>query len=101
MFWVEQNHEIHKTYLELTQQYQKSVSDILDVSNQQRSQLKSLIATLQQREANATNELLTDNVQEDRKNANVIKLASLHNQLDHYFNDEDDNPDNQHYQNVA
>lgn len=93
IFWVDENHEIHKTYEQLTQKYKESVGNILDTSHEQRNQLKSLIATLQQREA--ANETIIDNVQEDRKNANIIKLAWLHNQLDHYFNDEEN------YQEVA
>lgn len=73
MFWLNKNHEISKTFQNLRESYSSKVNDTIESGINERAKLKEIMVNCELREADA--------------NANVIKLAWLHNQLHQYFDE--------------
>ena len=73
MFWLDENHEISKTFQNLRESYSSKVNETIKSGINERIKLKEIMENCELREANA--------------NANVIKLAWVHNQLHNYFDE--------------
>ncbi len=73
MFWLDENHEISKTFQSLKESYSGKINQTLENGIHERAKLKEIMENCELREASA--------------NANVIKLAWVHNQLHKYLDE--------------
>lgn len=73
MFWLDENHEISKTFQTLRESYSSKVNETIESGVNERMKLKEIMVNCELREANT--------------NANFVKLTWLHNQLHKYFDE--------------
>lgn len=73
MFWLDENHEISKTFQNLRESYSSKVNETIESGIIERIKLKEIMVKSELREASA--------------NANFVKLTWLHKQLHQYFDE--------------